>query len=104
MLSLLVEFGVDLRALDEEGQTIVQFCMEGPLRVLPKLISLGADINQLNSVGLAPLHIAVMDNKEHVRYLLRHGADPDVLTADGRHCRDLTDDEEILSYFRLQSI
>ena len=40
-------------------------------------------------------------SKEYVRYLLRNGADPDALTADGQHCRDLTDDEELLSYFAI---
>ena len=68
--------------------------------MLTKLISLGADVNQRNSVGLTPLHIATMKgSKEYVRYLLRYGADPDVLTAEGQHCRDLTDDKEILSCF-----
>ena len=46
ILSLLVQYGSDLHAVDRNGKTIAQLCIEKSAEMLPKLISLGLNVNQ----------------------------------------------------------
>ena len=57
ILSLLVEYGSDLHAVDHDGKTIAQLCIEKSAEMLPKLISLGLNVNQIEALQLLLLKL-----------------------------------------------
>ncbi len=68
------------------------------------LVNLGADVNLHDCTGWTPLHYSV--NAEDLRitkFLLKHGADPDILSYDGKSPVDITDNFEMIELLTAHS-
>jgi ankyrin repeat protein len=76
---LVKELGADINQADIKGCSPLFFAaQEGGLEVVKcMVVELGAEVNQANEDGFTPLMVAA-NNKHHevVRYLLKHGANP----------------------------
>ena len=89
ILDALLDAGTDLDATNESGETALHWC-EDPAFV-ELLIEAGADPNAQSDEGLTPLHLAAALTREDEPFdadlfdaLLDGGADPALLTDDGR--------------------
>ncbi len=75
---ILIELMLELEEppADEEVP-VIRACKEDDIETLRALLLAGADLNDTDSRGLAPLHLAVLVNsKEMVEMLVEYGADP----------------------------
>ncbi len=68
-------------------------------KLIEKAIELGADINQKNEDGLAPIHIAAMKatNERLLKLLINKGADKNKLTDFDESAYDLAQENELLN-------
>lgn len=61
------------------------------------LVNLGADVNLHDSTGWTPLHYSVNATDIRItKFLLMHGANPDILSYDGKTPVDITDNFEMI--------
>jgi hypothetical protein len=56
----LAEYGTDVKAMDETGNTLLHKAVNRNVAVAKYLVSKGADVNAVNKGGQTPLHIAVL--------------------------------------------
>ncbi|WP_298492886.1 ankyrin repeat domain-containing protein [uncultured Algibacter sp.] len=72
---------------------------KGDKKLIQKAIALGASINQKNSNGLTPLHLAAMKatNVELLQLLINKGADKKALTDFDETAYDLAQENELLN-------
>ncbi|KAL8380160.1 hypothetical protein RB599_009565 [Gaeumannomyces hyphopodioides] len=97
MLDELINAGASTDIVDRQLLTplhafIIENCRPGADdRVFKSLVEDGgAEVNTKNSLNDTPLHGAARRNNESlIRLLLRHGADPDSVNADGKTPQDL---------------
>ncbi len=84
--SLLLEYGADVNALDQAGDTaLMKAASAGRVETMQVLSEHGADFRATNSDGLTPLMLAAqMRRLEAARLLLYWGADADARTPQGR--------------------
>ena len=90
LLRKLIELGADVNKTTLEGETALTTAILGGslygLTTLPEmetLLKLGAHTNFIGPSGNPPLHWAVVHNRpDHVKLLIRYGADPYMKTAD----------------------
>jgi len=62
-----------------EGKDLVTAIAENNINLVEKLLTAGADVNQISRNGFAPLCIAAFwDSKDIVKMLIKHGADVNV--------------------------
>jgi ankyrin repeat protein len=59
-------------------------CSCGNLSAVKYLIRQQANVNAMDAEGYTPLHRAASNSKEIVKYLLKSGADPKIVSANGR--------------------
>jgi ankyrin repeat protein len=86
----MLQKGVDLDFVDEEGRSPVHACLErgsgilqttSRLEILEWLTAAGADLNLRGFNGWTPLHkAAAWNDLETVTFLLEHGADKSIRT------------------------
>ena len=89
MVQILLEYGVDVNAQNENGHTALDFASRGGHRNDPSvaqlLIANGADPNIPNWKGITPLHHASMCGRiEIVRLLIENGVNAEVQDDEGR--------------------
>ncbi|GAB1317000.1 Ankyrin repeat-containing domain protein [Madurella fahalii] len=81
-LQTLLEFlpRLDLSQTDSDGRTAIN---ENSIDIesLKRLVNAGAPLNIPNREGITPLrtHVSI-GNTEHAKYLLKHGADPNIIS------------------------
>jgi ankyrin repeat protein len=97
---VLLEHGADVDALSVGSIALVPplgtaaFVQSSALARL--LLDAGADVNRQGGGGFTALHSAAQSgNADFVRLLLEHGADPNVLTADGKRAADCAQTDEV---------
>ena len=71
---------------------------KGEIELIQKALKLGADINQKNSDGLTPLHLASMKatDEKILQILINNGADKNILTDFDESAYDLAQENELL--------
>jgi ankyrin repeat protein len=76
ILELLTAYGADIEVTDKSGNSLLmRAILFGNNKLAAKLISLGANVNAINSIGRTPLHIAVsQSNRELTKLLVEKGA------------------------------
>ncbi|OAQ98583.1 hypothetical protein LLEC1_01558 [Akanthomyces lecanii] len=83
-ISILVEKGgADVNAKNKNGKTPLHCAVRGSPDVISELLAYGSDCNIVDHDGNSPLHLSLDRSSynagpEHVRLLLRAGADPNV--------------------------
>ena len=90
---------VDFKGKQSGGNTLLHLSVEKGLGYLiDKAIQLGVDVDQKNSDGLSPLHVAAMKakNSEVLVQLLDHGADKNILTDFDESVFNLAAENELL--------
>ncbi|CAJ0855960.1 17302_t:CDS:2 [Entrophospora sp. SA101] len=82
---LIKEKQVEVSACDDFGNSALHYALlEANIKVIDKLLELGAKVNIINKGGFSPLHIAVTKSKENPEYreiakkLLVNGANPNL--------------------------
>ena len=113
-LRLLWKCGADLTARDIDGNDLLLLAPMEYEAIKKLVLDFGLSVNTRNARGLTPLHRACDEsNLAVVKFLIRHGADPDAEDADGKTPEDIvderhsnepddwgmSDDCEILDYF-----
>jgi len=87
MVTLLLERGADLNAVDSESRTALHIaCSSDCVSIAQLLIKKdgGRSIDAKNNVGQTAVHIAVLrENEELLCLLLGHDADPGITDSDG---------------------
>ena len=75
-----------VNARNEHGATALSWASHnGDLNMMDALIQSGADVNLANHRGYTPLMMACIAEQEAAAvYLLRHGAQPDLVTSDSQ--------------------
>lgn len=82
LVDALIEKGVDLNAVGKEGETVLHVAAAGGhLDIVEKLVEHGADVNAVARQGTALMQGAFYP--AICRFLLEHGADPNLADADG---------------------
>ena len=98
LIELLVKHGADVNVLDDDGHAVIHYACKHPnpkVSLLPKLISIGADINiQTGKSLLTPLHLCSRHNDRYdepgvcyynnVKLLLKSGANVQLLDSNGK--------------------
>lgn len=81
----------DPNRTNEEGQCLLHhYAAEGNLDGIEVFVAVGADINKQDNFGMTPLHYAAFNGRlPAVRALFNAGANPSLLTADGRSVADI---------------
>jgi ankyrin repeat protein len=88
VFNLLIEHGAQLDVVDYYNRSLLHYARSSPL--IPDLINLGLDVNQVDTFGLAPLHHHSQKlNTSAVALLLKNGADPEAMDREGRKPIDL---------------
>ena len=84
ILKLLMQAGVDVNASDGMDTSLHCAALMGRTEVAKMLVANGADVNAKTARGHTPLLFAVQANdQELVRHLLSHGAQVQLMNADG---------------------
>lgn len=84
VVKVLVEFGADVNATDENNMTPLYNAAARDFEMVKTLIELGADVNNAQPNGVA-LHNAVSwESIEIAEYLLANGADPNIIDEEGQ--------------------
>lgn len=91
VLEVLLNHGAFARALTNEGASPLHYFVRNPShdpiilhRVLQAFVERGADVDQQNKHGEAPLHQAAMRGRTQcVLYLLNNGASPNIISHNG---------------------
>ena len=87
--TMLLRLGVNPLVTDMSGQTAINTLMDDESCVA-KLCKLGANINQLDVGGMAPIHHAAeMGDEKGWLSLSRSGADIKIKTSGGRSCAEI---------------
>lgn len=78
--SCLIDYGADLEAEDEHGQTALFYSLDADPGMLNVLIQSGADLNKKNEDGYTLLHYAASENNlSFVSLVVEAGADINLL-------------------------
>jgi ankyrin repeat protein len=87
----LIEHGADVTAADRLDLTPLHHAVmaygpdRGVVAIMELLIAHGADVNRRSQpYGRSPLEWAIAKSPERVASLLRHGADPSIVTHEGK--------------------
>ncbi|KAH0527112.1 hypothetical protein TsFJ059_002145 [Trichoderma semiorbis] len=86
---LLLRYGADIKATNEEGNTALHISAEGELELAELLLSNGAEVNATNDYGETPLFGAIISyygelSMPVVQLLLNNGADVNIATNSGQ--------------------
>ncbi|MEM8886823.1 MAG: ankyrin repeat domain-containing protein [Bacteroidota bacterium] len=98
-IQALSEKGLKLTDGFYEGNSLAHLAVEkNSPYLLEKAISLGANINQTNEMGLSPLHLAAMTSTDGdlISILLDAGADKNILTEFEESAYELATENEML--------
>ena len=115
IINLLINYGANLDAQDEEGRTplhiavflskIGRFYFERfesanarvqSAKAIKILLAHGANPNIQDELGMTPLHMAAcVESAKAIKILLAHGANPNIQDKYGRRPSDLTNEEKI---------
>lgn len=87
----LVENGVDVEAIDDEGRTpLMMAANRNNLPLVKFLLSKGADVNAQDAKDANRLSVLMYaQHPEMVQYLLENGADPSIRTAYGENAYEV---------------
>lgn len=85
IVEILLAFGANPSIRDFRGNTCLHMATairsSESLKLLAESVTTKEELNVINNFGITPLHIAMMnDDKASVDVLLRHGADPKMLS------------------------
>ena len=109
-LQLLRKYGADLTARDRDGNDLVLLAPLKYVVIKPLVVDLGLSVNTRNAKGNTILHRACkVSYLAMVKFLIRHGADPNIENNDGKTPEDLIydrspsdmycdEDDEILKF------
>lgn len=88
-----VRSGVDINRTDEYGNTALMSAVQScPLRVIEKMVAVGARVDPVNAQGFTPLQMALVSGRWDVAGLLvEHGARLDHKAADALFFEKPTD-------------
>ena len=110
-LEVLLQAGADPNIIDEHG--LYTPLSMGNLKFAKMLVRYGADVNFQHNKSETALMVAAKEcnNFEHVRFLLEHGANPNlynrygdnVFTALHKHCRDKKKHDEMIKFIKSYS-
>lgn len=91
VFELLVKFGADAQLSDKLQNTpLTAAVLQQNAIAAERLIQLDANVNAKSNPGWTALHEAAWQGSVHlVELLLKHGASPGLLTADGKSATDL---------------
>lgn len=91
----LLESGFESNFLNYEGSNILHLGARSyNLELMKLLFKYNGDINKQNNYGNTPLH--QIKNMDMVKFLIEHGADPNIRNYKGKNAR-----EEIIDYINL---
>ena len=95
----LVVYGANYYHLNNDGENLLYNAVRSRnINMIQKILSLGLDVNQQDIYGRTPLMTAVnFGNKEKIKILLEHGADPNIKNNFGQKASDFTVYENIKS-------
>lgn len=92
MVNFLVKLGANVNARSRNGYTALTAAVANKNKeMIACLLQNGADINRLDGNGHAPVHTAILDlrddaksSESFLRFLFKHGGDPNVKTRKGQ--------------------
>jgi len=99
MVRLLLQLGADVKLLDNDGASVLQFFHENTfnLEVAQLLLEAGADPNHTNKFKVTPLHFAVeWKNLDYLQLLLKFNVNVDAQTDKGLTALHLTANKNCL--------
>jgi hypothetical protein len=100
-LSLLIQYGAELPAIDPEtGDPLLHYAVDhNAVDVTRVLLENHVDVNTATDECMTALHRAALeDNPQLVELLLKHGADPDAI-CQGRKPREMSWEPEVIAIF-----
>jgi len=95
----LATAGVSFKNASKKESLLHIAIAKGEKDLIQKALELGADVNQKNSDGLAPLHLAAMKaiDEKLLQLLINQGADKKMLTDFDESAYDLAQENELLN-------
>lgn len=101
IVKFLFEMGADSSIGEQQGYTPQHGAgFQGRAEVMKFLATQGVDISQFHADGFAPIHRSCWgrnpSHAETFKALVELGVDPELKGKDGKRCRDMTSNEEIL--------
>jgi len=83
IIKIFLDRGIDINATDTQGETALHWLVQSwkNLPAIECIVGRGANVNAKSLNGSTPLHVAVAKTSadpQYCRYLLEHGADPNI--------------------------
>ncbi len=101
IVKYLISVGADTTVGEAKGYTAPHgAAFQGRPDVMETLIEAGLDVNSYHEDGFVPLHRVCWGNEQRhadtLRVLLDHGVPHDIMSKDGKTCKDMTANEAVL--------
>lgn len=101
IVKYLMSVGADTTVGEAKGYTAPHgAAFQGRSDVMEALIEAGLDVNSYHEDGFVPLHRVCWGNEHRhadtLRVLLKHGVPHDIKSKDGKTCKEMTANEDVL--------